>query len=109
MVRHGDAEAVVAKIVNGYPKRVWQPMPGRENHYLDCRVYNMAAAEKLLLDTLTDADWARLRSERCAPKDPDQGDLLAGGVKPRRKRLKHRPRPRPQPARLGATEQGLAG
>jgi phage terminase large subunit GpA-like protein len=76
------AEAVVAKIVNGYPKRVWQPMPGRQNHYLDCRVYNMAAAEKLLLDTLTDADWARLRSERCAPKDPAQGDLLAGGVKP---------------------------
>jgi hypothetical protein len=59
-----------------------QPLPGRENHYLDCRVYNMAAAEKLLLDTLHDADWARLRAERCAPKDPDQGDLLAGGVKP---------------------------
>jgi phage terminase large subunit GpA-like protein len=76
------AEAVIAKIVNGYPKRVWQPLPGRENHYLDCRVYNMAAAEKLLLDTLTDADWAALRAERCAPKDPDQGDLLAGGVKP---------------------------
>lgn len=74
------AETVVAKISNGYPKRVWQPMPGRQNHYLDCRVYNMAAAEKLLLDTLTDADWDRLRSERCAPKDPDQGDLLAGGV-----------------------------
>jgi phage terminase large subunit GpA-like protein len=64
------AEAVVAKIVNGYPKRVWQPMPGRENHYLDCRVYNMAAAEKLLLDTLTDADWARCAAERCAPKTP---------------------------------------
>jgi phage terminase large subunit GpA-like protein len=76
------AETVVAKIVNGYPKRVWQPMPGRQNHYLDCRIYNMAATEKLLLDTLTDADWAKLRAERCAPKDPDQGDLLAGGVKP---------------------------
>jgi phage terminase large subunit GpA-like protein len=75
------AETVVAKIVNGYPKRVWQPMPGRENHYLDCRVYNMAAAEKLLLDTLKDADWARLRAERSAAKDPDQGDLLSGGVK----------------------------
>jgi hypothetical protein len=37
----------------------------------------MAAAEKLLLDTLTAADWARLRAERYAPKDPDQGDLLA--------------------------------
>jgi phage terminase large subunit GpA-like protein len=76
------AETVVAKIVNGYPKRVWQPMPGRENHFLDCRIYNMAAAEKLLLDTLADADWHRLQAERCAPKDPDQGDLLAGGVKP---------------------------
>jgi phage terminase large subunit GpA-like protein len=75
------AEAVVAKIVNGYPKRVWQPLPGRENHYLDCRVYNMVAAEKLLLDSLTAADWARLRAERCAPKDPDQGDLLTGGLK----------------------------
>jgi phage terminase large subunit GpA-like protein len=77
------AETVIAKFVNGYPKRVWQPMPGRQNHYLDCRIYNMAAAEKLLLDTLTDVDWHRLRSERCAPKDPDQGDLLADGVKPK--------------------------
>jgi phage terminase large subunit GpA-like protein len=76
------AEAIVAKIVNGYPKRVWQLMPGRQNHYLDCRIYNMAAAEKLLLDTLADADWHRLRVERHAPKDPDQGDLLVGGVKP---------------------------
>jgi phage terminase large subunit GpA-like protein len=75
------AETVVGKIVNGYPKRVWQPMPGRQNHFLDCRIYNMAAAEKLLLDTLTAADWARHRSERCAPQDPDQGDLLAGGMK----------------------------
>jgi len=76
------AETIVAKVTNGYPKRIWQVMPGRENHYLDCRVYNMAAAEKLLLDTLTETDWERLRSQRCAPKDPDQGDLLAGGVKP---------------------------
>lgn len=74
------AETIIAKVSNGYPKRVWQPIPGRENHYLDCRVYNMAAAEKLMLDTLGEADWARLRSERYAPKDPDQGDLLAGGV-----------------------------
>lgn len=76
------AETIVAKVSNGYPKRVWQPMPGRENHYLDCRVYNMAAAEKLLLDTLSEADWARLRTERFGPKDPDQGDLLAAADKP---------------------------
>lgn len=76
------AETIVAKVVNGYPRRIWQVMPGRQNHYLDCRVYNMAAAEKLLLDTLTKEDWERLRSDRCAPKDPAQGDLLAGGIKP---------------------------
>lgn len=74
------AETIIAKVSNGYPKRVWQPIPGRENHYLDCRVYNMAAGEKLLLDTLGEADWARLRAERYAPKDPDQGDLLAGAL-----------------------------
>lgn len=77
------AEAIVAKTVNGYPKRVWQVMPGRQNHWLDCRVYNIAAAEKLMLDTLNEADWERLRVERHAPKNPDQGDLLAATERPR--------------------------
>jgi phage terminase large subunit GpA-like protein len=85
------AETVVAKVVNGYPKRVWQPMPGRQNHYLDCRIYNLAAAENLMLDTLTDADWSALRTERCAPKDPDQGDLLTEGVKPPQSPVKPKP------------------
>lgn len=71
------AEAVVTVVEHGYPKKKWAPLPGRQNHYLDCRVYNYAAAEKLMLDTLTDADWARLRAERYAPVDPVQGDLLA--------------------------------
>lgn len=71
------AEAIVTKLTNGIPRRVWEVLPGRQNHWLDCRVYNHAAAEKLLLDTLTEEDWARLRAERCAPKDPAQGDLLA--------------------------------
>lgn len=71
------SEHIVEKRVQGIPRREWQPMPGRPNHYLDCRVYNTAAAEKLMLDTLTDADWARLRAERHAPKDDRQGDLLA--------------------------------
>lgn len=71
------AETIVAKVSNGYPKRVWAVMPGRQNHYLDCRIYNMAAGEKLMLDTLGDADWERLRVERYAPTDAAQGDLLA--------------------------------
>lgn len=72
------SETIVTKVVSGYPRKTWEPLPGRPNHWLDCRVYNHAAAEKLMLDTLTAADWARLRAERCAPKDPVQGDLLAG-------------------------------
>lgn len=71
------AEHVITKTVNGYPRREWQPMPGRPNHYLDCRVYNIAAAEKLMLDSMSDADWAARRAERYAPKDEVQGDLLA--------------------------------
>lgn len=71
------AETVVTVVQHGYPQKKWQPLPGRQNHYLDCRVYGYAAAEKLMLDTLSDADWARLRAERYAPKDPNQGDLLA--------------------------------
>jgi phage terminase large subunit GpA-like protein len=86
------AEAIVAKIVNGYPKRIWQPLPGRENHYLDCRVYNLAAAEKLLLETLTATDWAALRADRYAPKDPDQGDLLNTNLKTPAKPEKPNPR-----------------
>lgn len=71
------SEAIVERKINGFTRREWQPMPGRPNHWLDCRIYNYAAAEKLMLDTLTEVDWAKLRVERHAPRDPAQGDLLA--------------------------------
>jgi phage terminase large subunit GpA-like protein len=71
------SETIIATVVNGYTRKDWKPLPGRPNHWLDCRVYNTAAAEKLMLDTLSEADWARLRAERYAPRDPVQGDLLA--------------------------------
>lgn len=76
------SETVVTKIVSGFPRREWQPMPGRPNHYLDCRVYNTAAAEKLMLDTLGEADWAKLRVDRHGPRDEKQGDLLTGMTGP---------------------------
>lgn len=74
------SETITVKVVNGYPKRTWEPLPGRPNHYLDCRVYNLAAAEKLKIATLGDADWAKLQSERYAAPDPRQGDLLEVGL-----------------------------
>lgn len=84
------AEGVVVKLTNGIPRRVWETLPGRPNHWLDCRVYNHAAAEKLLLDTLSAADWARLRAERGTP--PDAPDLFAGLTAPA---------PQPSPAAHG--------
>ncbi len=76
------AETIMVTVVNGYPRREWKPLPGRQNHWLDCRVYNHAAAEKLMLDTLSDAEWAALRAGRYAAADPVQGDLLALAARP---------------------------
>ncbi len=58
------AEVVTTKKVGMGTRREWTVLPGRQNHYLDCRVYNRAAAEKLLLDRLGPDDWERLRAER---------------------------------------------
>jgi phage terminase large subunit GpA-like protein len=70
MVRHGDRRSGHRQDRQRLSEAVWQPLPGRENHYLDCRVYNMAAAEKLLLDTLADRDWQRLRPNATRRKTP---------------------------------------
>lgn len=70
------SETVVTETVNGIPRRTWKPMAGRPNHWLDCHVYNTAAAEKLMLDTLTEADWAALRADRYAAPVTAQAGLF---------------------------------
>lgn len=74
------SETVVTETVAGQPRRIWRPLAGRPNHWLDCHVYNTAAHEKLMLDTLTDADWAALRAERYAPRDGAQPGLFDGPI-----------------------------
>lgn len=64
------AEVVAERKVGLTKRREWQVLPGRQNHYLDCRVYNRAAAEKLLLDRLSEADWTRLHTERHGEPSP---------------------------------------
>ncbi len=76
------SEAIVTETVNGNPRRKWGVMPGRENHWLDCRVYAIAAAEKLLVSTLSEAEWAALRAERYAPKDQRQPDMFGAMLAP---------------------------
>ncbi len=70
------AETIDVRMIRGVPDRRWIVMTGRQNHYLDTRIYNLAAAEKLMLDTLTEMDWAALRADRYAPADGQQAGLF---------------------------------
>ncbi|MEL6785705.1 MAG: terminase gpA endonuclease subunit, partial [Pseudomonadota bacterium] len=48
----------------GRIRRVWKPIPGKENHWLDCTVYSDAVADGHLgLNTLDDDDWQALAAE----------------------------------------------
>jgi phage terminase large subunit GpA-like protein len=53
----------------------WRPRGNQENHFLDCRVYNMAIADHLGLSSMTEDEWKILARER-APTIT-QGDLFA--------------------------------
>lgn len=75
------SESCVTETKNGAPRRVWKVQPGRENHWLDCRIYNRAAAEAMTLDNRSEADWLALLAERYAsPQGHD--DLVARMTNP---------------------------
>jgi phage terminase large subunit GpA-like protein len=44
----------------GIVKLTWEPIPGRENHVLDCRVYARAAAAVVGMDRFQESDWIHL-------------------------------------------------
>lgn len=46
----------------GFARLVWEPIPGRENHALDCRVYARAAAAVVGLDRFQESDWRKLEA-----------------------------------------------
>lgn len=48
-----------------------------ENHWLDCRVYNLALAEHLGLSTTTQDEWASLARRRGMPKEAIAEGLFA--------------------------------
>jgi phage terminase large subunit GpA-like protein len=85
----------------GFSKREWQVIPGRENHWLDCRVYARAAAAAAGLDRIA-AGAARRR--RTAP--PQKPQAAEAGVPPAalapRQAAPPAPLPvAPRPARAG--------
>jgi phage terminase large subunit GpA-like protein len=58
--------------------RRWQKNGG--NHFLDCRVGNIALAEYLGLSSMTDEQWARLATARGMPEEMAQRDLFTAAV-----------------------------
>ncbi len=62
------AEQLVKSVTRrGFVRHEWQVIPGRENHYLDCRVYARAASIRAGLDRLA----ARKRAGAVVPPPPD--------------------------------------
>lgn len=59
----------------GRIRRVWKPRG--PNHFLDCRVYNLALAEYLGLSRMTADDWAVLARDRGVPEALRSADLFA--------------------------------
>src|SRR5262249_43934308 len=76
------AEYLKEKESHGRVLRYWAA--AGDNHYHDCRIYNMALAEHYGLSRLTDEDWMRIAEVRNVPADRMQADLFdaLGAVKP---------------------------
>ena len=69
------SESLVWKERAGKQVQEWQT--SGENHFLDCRKYNLACAERLGLSRFTVSDWERLAAMRNVPVETLQGDLLS--------------------------------
>jgi phage terminase large subunit GpA-like protein len=69
------SEYLAEKPSRGRTTKIWQPRGNQANHWLDCRVYNMALADHLGLSSMTEDEWKILARER-APTIK-QGDLFA--------------------------------
>lgn len=69
------AEYLAEKQSRGRKTKGWHVRGNQDNHYLDCRVYNMAIADHLGLSTMTAEEWKLLARER-APTI-SQGDLFS--------------------------------
>jgi phage terminase large subunit GpA-like protein len=85
--------------VRGRPAgKKWQKL--RDNHFLDCRVYNMALAEYLGLSSMTPDQWRALARERGLPPEavePSLFDMIAGATPSAGTAPPETPKPTPAP------------
>lgn len=75
--RQITAEYLAEETTRGRVQKVWKPRPGeKDNHLLDCRVYNLALAEYLGLSATSEAEWADLARRRGMPEAAIRDDLF---------------------------------
>lgn len=72
---------VTIKNKKGFVRREWQVIPGRENHYLDCRVYARAAASVCGLDRMR-TDTPPPPPTTPAPKPAERDTLISEAAQP---------------------------
>lgn len=76
--RQMTAEYLADEKYRGRNRKVWKMRGGeKDNHFLDCRVYNVALAEYLGLSSMTPEDWATLAQRRGLPADESTLMLFA--------------------------------
>ena len=72
------AEYLADEAFRGRTRKVWKITSSeRDNHLLDCRIYNLALAEYLGLSSTTQAEWAHLARARGMPDAAIATDLFA--------------------------------
>ena len=70
------SEYLAKEKLRGRERQVWKVRGGAENHFLDCRIYNMALTDPYLASFTSD-DWAARAKERGIPSDMRAPDLFA--------------------------------
>lgn len=73
------AEYLAEETYRGRARRIWKAR-AKDNHFLDCRTYNMALAEYLGLSSTTPEQWAALIKRRGAPPDAAERTLFTAAA-----------------------------
>lgn len=69
------SEYLIDEKFRGRPRKIWKELSGRENHFLDCRVYNLALVDKWFMSLTADM-WIERARERGIPDDLREPDLF---------------------------------
>lgn len=80
--RQITAEYLAEETLRGRKRKIWKiRATERDNHLLDCRIYNLAVAEYLGLSSSSEAEWADLARRRGMPAEAIEQNLFTTRVR----------------------------